>query len=292
MEMTVIDDWDGLDIPSLFTLEPLGRDRFSCKRFQGNQNQVIYGGQSLALACAAALATVDEDLKPTALQLNFLAPGALNAPMLMRVERVQQTRRFATRLVYLEQNDRCVAVATLAFHSGEEGVEHEFAPHLAPPPESLLNLAELRDRYYERLNPVEREFIGRNKAVEIRPLDPEHFLLERDPGARFRYWMRTVQPLNIDDRQHYTALAYLSDFWFGMTALTPHREHKLDSDLFVSSLNHSMWFHNDQRADDWLLVDAHSPWTANGRGLTMGSVHDRQGRLVASLAQEGLYRKR
>lgn len=284
--------WDGLDVASLFALEAHGHDRFTCNRFQGNQNQVVYGGQSLALACAAAQATVDEHLQPTALQLNFLAPGTLDDPMLVRVERVQQTRRFATRLVHLEQNDRCVAVATVAFHSGEEGLEHQFTPHPAPAPESLMNLAELRDRYFERMNPVEQQFIGRNRAVEIRPLDPEHFLFERNPEGRFRYWMRTFQPLALDVRQHYAALAYLSDFWFGMTALTPHREHKLNDDLYVSSLNHSMWFHGPQRVDDWMLVDAHSPWTAQGRGLTFGSVHDRQGRLVASLAQEGLYRKR
>lgn len=284
--------WDGRDIASLFALHAQGHDRFICNRFHANQNQMVYGGQSLALACAAAQATVETKWQPTALQLNFLAPGALDAPMLVRVERVQQTKRFATRLVHLEQNDRCIAVATLAFHSGEEGMEHQFAPQPAAAPETLMNLTELRDKYFERLNPVEQQFIGRNTAVEIRPLDPEHFLLERDSGARFRYWMRTQQPLALDIHQHYAALAYLSDFWFGVTALTPHREHKLGDDLYVSSLNHALWFHGPQRADDWMLVDAQSPWAGQGRGLTLGSLYDRQGRLVASVAQEGLYRNR
>ncbi|MEE1916328.1 acyl-CoA thioesterase domain-containing protein [Pseudomonas asiatica] len=284
--------WDGRDIASLFALEAQGSDRFICNRFHANQNQMVYGGQSLALACAAAQATVEAHLQPTALQLNFLAPGALDAPMLVRVERVQQTRRFATRLVHLEQNDRCIAVATLAFHSGEDGMEHQCEPQPAAAPETLLNLSELRDKYFERLNVVEQQFIGRNIAVEIRPLEPESFLFERNPRARFRYWIRTHQPLALEIHEHYAALAYLSDFWFGVTALTPHREHKLDTDLYVSSLNHTLWFHCPQRADDWMLVDAQSPWAAQGRGLTFGSIHDRRGRLVASVSQEGLYRMR
>jgi acyl-CoA thioesterase-2 len=284
--------WDGLDIPSLFRVEPQGQDRFLCNRFHGNQNQAVYGGQSLALACAAAQATVDSHLQPTALQLSFLAPGALDTPMQMRVERVQQTRRFATRLVHLQQNDRCVAVATVSFHTGEEGMAHQATTDPAPAPDTLMNLAQLREHYFDRLNAMEQQFIGRNRGVEIRPVDPETFLLERNPEARLRYWMRTAQPLALDAAGHYTALAYLSDFWLGITAVTPHKDHKLNEDTFVSSLNHSMWFHSPPRADEWLLVDAHSPWAGRGRGLTLGGLYDRQGALVASLAQEGLYRKR
>ncbi|WAH61418.1 thioesterase family protein [Pseudomonas silvicola] len=253
----------------------------------------MYGGQSLGIACAAALETTDKALQPTALQLNFLAPGMLGLPLHLRVERVQQTRRFATRLIHIEQGNRTIAVATVALHTGEAGYVHASPCAQAIAPEELMNLAQLREHYFDRLNPIEQLHIGRNQAVEVRPLDPERFLLERNPQARHSYWIRTSKSLDLEPRLHSSVLAYLSDSWLGLTALTPHRVHKLGNDLYVSSLNHSMWFHEQGlRADGWLLVRASSPWAGQGRGLSLASVHDRHGKLLATLAQEGLYRQR
>ncbi|GAB6143367.1 acyl-CoA thioesterase [Desulfocicer niacini] len=42
--------------------------------------------------------------------------------------------------------------------------------------------------------------------------------------------------------------------------------------------------------DDWLLYVVKSPSAAQGRGLNFGSIYTRDGVLVASVAQEGLYR--
>jgi len=53
-----------------------------------------------------------------------------------------------------------------------------------------------------------------------------------------------------------------------------------------------MWFHRDFRLDDWLLYSCDSPSTSSGRGLARGMIYDRQGRLVASTAQEGVIRLR
>ena len=52
----------------------------------------------------------------------------------------------------------------------------------------------------------------------------------------------------------------------------------------------SRWFHRPFRADEWLLYSLDSPSTQGSRGLARGQVFDRQGRLVASTAQEGLIR--
>jgi acyl-CoA thioesterase-2 len=60
----------------------------------------------------------------------------------------------------------------------------------------------------------------------------------------------------------------------------------------MASLDHAMWFHRDVRVDDWLLFDLDSPSAAGARGLARGAVFTRAGRLVASLAQEGLMRSR
>ena len=58
------------------------------------------------------------------------------------------------------------------------------------------------------------------------------------------------------------------------------------------SLDHVMWFHRDSRCDDWLLYDTESPSAAHAHGFCRGSLFSRDGRLVASVAQEGLIRVR
>jgi len=46
------------------------------------------------------------------------------------------------------------------------------------------------------------------------------------------------------------------------------------------------------RADDWLLYDRHGLWSGYGRALSRGTLTDRDGRLVATVMQEGLVRHR
>ena len=44
--------------------------------------------------------------------------------------------------------------------------------------------------------------------------------------------------------------------------------------------------------DDWLLIGVESPWTGGGRGLTRGRFFTREGRLVATVSQEGMTRRK
>ena len=60
--------------------------------------------------------------------------------------------------------------------------------------------------------------------------------------------------------------------------------------IMMASLDHAMWFHRPFRADEWLLYAQDTPSTSGGRGLARGSIYTRDGRLVASVVQEGLIR--
>ena len=60
----------------------------------------------------------------------------------------------------------------------------------------------------------------------------------------------------------------------------------------AASLDHTIWFHRPFRADEWLLYDQVSPSAAVRRGLALGRVFTEDGRLVATVAQEGLIRPR
>jgi acyl-CoA thioesterase-2 len=59
-----------------------------------------------------------------------------------------------------------------------------------------------------------------------------------------------------------------------------------------ASLDHTIWFHRPFRADEWFLYDQASPSASGARGLALGRVFTEDGRLVATVAQEGLIRPR
>ena len=51
-----------------------------------------------------------------------------------------------------------------------------------------------------------------------------------------------------------------------------------------------MWYFRDFDFDDWLLFSMESPNASNARGFARGHIFSRQGKLIASVAQEGLMR--
>ncbi|MGH6845748.1 MAG: acyl-CoA thioesterase, partial [Methylocella sp.] len=50
------------------------------------------------------------------------------------------------------------------------------------------------------------------------------------------------------------------------------------------------WFHRPFRADEWLLYAQDSPTSCGARGFARGLLFSYDGRLVASVVQEGLIR--
>ena len=76
------------------------------------------------------------------------------------------------------------------------------------------------------------------------------------------------------------------------TSLIAHGRTVFDPDIQAASLDHALWFHRPFRADDWLLYAQDSPSASGARGFARGWLFSRDGRLVASVAQEGLVRQR
>ena len=114
-------------------------------------------------------------------------------------------------------------------------------------------------------------------------------LLDADIPRR-RFWMRAADRLPDDPLLHVCALAYMSDLTLAGTATLLH---DIPSDeLMLASLDHAMWFHRPFRADQWLLFSVESPSSGDGRGLASGEFYTEDGRLVASVMQEALIRRR
>ena len=283
--------WDGADLAVLLTLEAHEDGGLVSRHVDTNTRGAVFGGQLIGQAISAAGRGLPASLCCHSVQLQFLAPGQPGLPMRYEVRRLLTGMSFMVLQVLAVQGERTVISAHVSFQRREAG------PHFQPPmpegcapPEDLPSLHEVMQGMGERVPEAYRQRLGRSRTVDLRPLDAEAFLFQREPQGRMAYWVRAREALPADPRLHHAVLGYLSDYWFPTAALAPLVDNKLDTGLYVASLNHALWLHQPVQADDWLLVSAQSQASGNARGLTTGSVHQRSGTLVATMAQEGLYR--
>ena len=112
------------------------------------------------------------------------------------------------------------------------------------------------------------------------------------PANGIRTWIRAASPLGDDTRLHQTLLAYWSDESLSDNVAAPFGVTWGEPDVMLVSLDHAMWLHREARADDWLLYVMDPQSVSGGRGLAQGTIHDRDGALVATTTQEVLMRQR
>ena len=111
---------------------------------------------------------------------------------------------------------------------------------------------------------------------------------------RITSWLRWPTSLPEDPRLHACALAFLSDMGpvEAVSASHPDAKGGYDESMLGFSLDHAVWFHRPVRVDDWVLIEFTGHGVLSSRGLATGQVFDRAGTHVATIAQEGLLRKR
>lgn len=251
----------------------------------------VYGGLVVAQALVAAERTV-EGRAPHSAHCYFLVGGDVKAPIIYQVERLRDGGSFSTRRVTAVQHGQPIFAMSASFHAPEEGYEHAAPAPAAPAPETLMNQTELVERFGAALPKPLLAYLQRPRPIEMRPTDLTRYLGGEQPQARQAAWMRCVAPLPDDPRVHRAVLAYLSDMLLIDTALVPHGTSVFSQLMQVASLDHAIWFHRAFRADEWLLYSQDSPSASGALGFARGMIHDREGRLVASFAQEGLIRRR
>ena len=253
--------------------------------------QRVYGGQVIGQALVAASRTV-EDRPIHSLHGYFLRPGDPAVPIVYEVDRIRDGRSFTTRRVVAIQHGRAIFSMSASFQVVEQGLNHQIDMPDVPPPEELPGEEELRASFLENAPENIRRYWLRERPIELRPVNLEHYLSDRKFDPRQYVWVRATGPL--PDRQdiHDCVLAYASDMTILDTALFAHGRSVFSPDLQVASLDHAMWFHRPFRADDWLLYAQDSPNASGARGFSRGSLYTRNGTLVASVTQEGLVRRR
>ena len=254
--------------------------------------QRVFGGQVLGQALVAAVRTVTEPRPVHSLHGYFLLGGDPTHPIIYDVERTRDGGSFTTRRVKAIQHGRIIFTMSASFHKDEDGFAHQAQMPDVPPPESLQGVAALMSKMLDKMPENMRRYWSRLHPIDLRPVDLSRYL-NRDPGPASQHiWMRANGTLGDDAKAHACILAYASDFTLLDTALVPHGKLLFDTDIQLASLDHAMWFHRPFRADEWLLYTQDSPSAAGARGFCRGSIFSRDGQLVASVAQEGMIRKR
>jgi acyl-CoA thioesterase-2 len=276
------------DLIKVMTLE-----RLEMNLFRGESRDIgspqVFGGQVLGQALVAATATA-EDRAVHSLHAYFLRRGDFNSPIVYEVDRALDGKHFSSRRVVAIQHGRQIFNMSASFQLPESGLEHQISMPDVPQPESLPDLESHYRKVADKLPPAARRVLEQKRPFEFRPVqEPDE--PRREKSAPLKYiWFRAVDKLPGDEALHRCLLAYVSDFHLLATALKPHGVSMISPKLVIASVDHAMWFHRGVRVDDWLLYAIDSPSASGARGFTRGSVFARDGRLIASAAQEGLIR--
>ena len=275
----------------LLDVEEIDTDLYRGKRQPGGVGRV-FGGQVIAQALQAAQRSTDLPKVAHSLHAYFMRPGDEDLPIVFRVVRDFEGRSFATRRVIAMQRGKPILNMAASFQVPEEGLHHQDAMPDVPAPDELKSERQIREEMADEIPERFRPFLLRPRPIEIRPVHARSWFRPERREPRQQSWFRLAAPIGDDPATHRAILAYASDFALLGTATLPHGVNWMTHNLQTASLDHAVWLHEPFRADDWLLYDCDSPWAGHARGFNRGRVFSRDGRLVASTAQEGLMRLR
>jgi acyl-CoA thioesterase-2 len=278
-------DFSALLVDDVLVVDPLGVDRFRSRVSAGVFDR-IYGGHTVAQALLAAAATVPADRAVHSLHIYYLRLGNPDSHIEYAVRRLRDSRSYSARSVSAYQAGQQIAEVMVSFHVGNPSFSHQAAMPQAPDPEVL---ASRPDALAAAMGKETPQNAPASWPIDMRYIDHGPWQAE-DRSAANRLWMRVTAPLPDSPLIHAAALAYASDLAMFEVVVQPQELRWSDlidgRGAFGASLDHSVWFHEPVRADEWLLHTQESPRSGHGRGLATGHFFSRDGRLVATVAQE------
>ena len=250
----------------------------------------LFGGQAVAQGLLAACAEESEGRVPHSLHAYFLKAGASSVPVEYQVTTLSEGRSFATRRVEGRQGAATIFSMIASFHAEEPGFEHQSDSDIDLDVDAALAALESwRDHNAEAAaTPIVDRL--QNRPIEIVPLDPGSLFGARARKPKTGVWMRMRDPAGPDPLLQRALLAYASDMMFLRNAMLPHAIRPGSDKVRAASLDHAIWFHRTPDFDAWHLFATDSPWAGSARGLNRGHFYDREGRMVATVAQESLMR--
>jgi acyl-CoA thioesterase II len=255
----------GVALRDVLALERLDRDLFrACAVFE--ESWPLSGGQVAAQALLAAGATVDAGRVPHSLHGYFLRPGDSRQPVVFQVDRDRDGGSFSARRVVALQDGEVILNLAASFHR---------------PDDTAVEVAVLR------MPAVEVPTGGGQQPPRL--LDFELAVPEQPGGLvsfPTRVWLRSTDDLPSSPLLDAALLTYLSDLFTGAGGLPASKG------TWQTTLDHALWFHRPSTAGEWVLMDLVPRAVSRGRAMYDGTLWHPDGTLVASLAQETLFRPR
>lgn len=278
-------------------VELLALERLEDNIFRGQSRDIgtkyVFGGQVLGQALSAAQCTMDSARDARAahsLHAYFLRAGDIRAPILYMVDRTRDGGSFSVRRVTAIQHGQPILFLAASFQHEEPGSEHQLSMPEVPKPEDIEPADAVPPEVFETLPIKVQRWLSRRGPFEFRHVYPRDELKPPKRPPYQQVWFRLSEKVGDEPELHRALLTYASDFHLLGTATFPHGISYYQPNVQMASLDHALWFHRPFRADDWLLYSIDSPSAQGARGLARGMIYDREGRLVASTAQEGMIR--
>lgn len=267
-----------------------------------------YGGDLSVGALSAATRSARENQRAHSLQISFLRPGDPHAPVEYRVECTLDGFRYANRIVHISQGGIEIAVATVALRvsrAGEPVVAAIEAPNFAalPCPDALPTAAEAiaarapLSQVTTESSALDR-YWAHERGLDTRHLDGDSYGESASARTSSRVWVRfspssTPQEKLLDTPSAPSALiSYLADDTILEPALASLGYGWLTPGLFSTTVQQSLWFHDDFDPRGWVLFVQRLVSRAGDHVVCSGEVYTRAGALVASVLQEGIMRLR
>jgi acyl-CoA thioesterase-2 len=180
----------------------------------------------------------------------------------LEVDRDRDGRSFSARRVVAVQDGEVIFSMVTSFHVEGAGSRFDDAPRREVP------------------EPEDTASGGWNTLLDVRPVTPTDFLKGVFTDC---LWVRSAVSLGDDPLLHRAGLTYLSDLGTGFG-----QQDRALVGRGGPSIDHSVWFQEDIRADEWVLVDLVPVKARSARGCYHGSLRDRHGQLGATIYQEQL----
>ena len=272
---SAIDEW----ISSLH-VDQISAEHFRGRAQPGRPNRV-FGGLAMGQAVMAATRSIaDSGFVMRSLHCDFLRAGDPREPIDFQVVATSDGRRFRARRVVARQSQTTLFNLLLRLHAPEDGPDHQVAmPTGLPDPLSLTDYPTRLQPHAARLP----DWSSGNLPIDLRMIDD-------GVADGQRMWLRAVGKLPDEPFLHACALIYASDMTLLGSAVVPFGLTWASPGVQMASLDHSMWFHRPCRADDWMLYEQRVLSSESSRGLVQGQLFGVDGRLLATVMQDGVVR--
>ncbi|KIC37435.1 acyl-CoA thioesterase [Leisingera sp. ANG-M7] len=273
----------------LLDLECLDTNLFRGSGSGGETPTRIYGGQVIAQALTAAYSTISGRLCHS-LHAYFIRPGDPSRPVIYEVDPARDGRSFTTRRVVAMQNGKQILNLAASFHAQEDGWDHQHKIPEVPDPGSLEPRHKILKRNANRFAQDKQAELLRPRPFEIREVEPRDPMAPEKTSDANQMWVRMEAARGAGPELQHILLAYVSDFGLLGSSMRPHGLTFHNPEAMTASLDHAMWFHAPVQLQNWHLYSMDAPFAGSARGFNRGSIFTEDGKLVASVAQEGLLR--